>query len=57
MQEFTELERQYYVARMLATMDKMSNNGMWETDQRPLVPRLDSRTVIGQSTQESLSKR
>lgn len=55
--EYETLENKFYVARMLDTMQKISNNGMRTMHTRPNLPSIDNRTVITESIQRSLAKR
>ncbi len=55
--QIQNIEQKFYVARMLETMNKISNNWMRNISPRPNLPSIDNKTVIGKTIQESLSKR
>ena len=56
--EFSEMEKKYYVPRMLETMNKITGDGnLRDIHQRNRVPRMDSKTVITPSIQRRLASR
>ncbi len=55
MEDMDTLDKKYYIPRMLEVMDAISG-GLRDMSDRPRVPSLNSKTVIGESVTKFLSK-